>query len=102
MLELRKGDDILEVVGGIHTKAEADAVFEKALSKEHLDKLSKIKNEEARLKIANAIALCKPKEVFIHTGSKADMEWVRQYSLKKGEEKPHIGHIDACGSQHGP
>jgi phosphoenolpyruvate carboxykinase (GTP) len=99
MLELKKGDDILEVVGGIHTKAEADALFEKTLSKENLGKLSKIKNEEALLKIANAIALCKPKEVFIHTGSKADMEWVRKYSLEKGEEKPlamkdHTIHFD--------
>jgi phosphoenolpyruvate carboxykinase (GTP) len=99
MLELKKGDDILEVVGGIHTKEEADALFEKTLSKEHLDRLNKIKNEEARLKIANAIAMCKPKEVFIHTGSAEDMAWVRKYSLEKGEEKPlamkdHTIHFD--------
>ncbi|MCP4704756.1 MAG: phosphoenolpyruvate carboxykinase (GTP) [candidate division Zixibacteria bacterium] len=87
MLELKKGDDILGVVGGIHNRQEADDVFAKNLNKETLDKLSKIKNEEALLKIANAIAMCKPKDVFIHTGSAADSQWVREYSLKKGEEK---------------
>ena len=103
MLELQKGDDILEVVGGVHTNADADAVFEKYLNKENLNKLSKIKNEKARLKIANAIALCQPKDVFIHTGSKQDMNWVRQYALKKGEEKPlalkgadALAMIEAC------
>ncbi len=87
MLELKKGDDILSVVGGIKTTEEADALFEKTLNAETLSKLSKIKNEEARLKVANAIAMCRPKEVFIHTGSAEDSQWVREYSLKKGEEK---------------
>ncbi len=87
MLELKKGNDILSVVGGIHNRQDADNLFAKTLSKENIDKLSKIKNEEALLKIANAIAMCKPKDVFIHTGSDADKQWVREYSLKKGEEK---------------
>ncbi|MCK5125620.1 MAG: phosphoenolpyruvate carboxykinase (GTP) [candidate division Zixibacteria bacterium] len=87
MLELKKGDDILAVVGGIQNKKEADALFEKTLNKDTLDKLSRIKNEEAVLKIANAIAMCKPKEVFINTGTDADKQWIKDYSLKKGEEK---------------
>jgi phosphoenolpyruvate carboxykinase (GTP) len=99
MLELKKGDDILSVVGGIQTKQEADALFEKTLSQESLDKLSKIKNEEALLKVANAIAMCKPKDVFINTGSEEDKQWVREYSLRKSEEKPlamkdHTIHFD--------
>jgi phosphoenolpyruvate carboxykinase (GTP) len=99
MLELKKGDDILAVVGGIKTRQEADTLFEKALNKENLAKLSKIKNEEALLKIANAIAMCKPKDVFIHTGSEEDKAWVRKHSLEKGEEKPlamkdHTIHFD--------
>ncbi|MEE9443034.1 MAG: phosphoenolpyruvate carboxykinase (GTP) [candidate division Zixibacteria bacterium] len=104
MLELKKGDDILAVVGGIHNKQEADALFEKTLNKETLDKLSKIKNEEALLKVANAIAMCKPKDVFINTGSQEDKQWVREYSLKKGEEKPlgmkdHTIHFDLAKEQ---
>ncbi len=99
MLELKKGDDILAIVGGIKNKEEAEDLFAKTLTKENLDKLSKIKNEEALLKIANAIAMCKPKDVFIHTGSDADKEWVRKYSIEKGEEKPlamkdHTIHYD--------
>lgn len=99
MLELKKGDDILSVVGGIQNIQEASALFEKNLSSETQAKLSKIKNEEALLKVANAIAMCKPKDVFIHTGSKEDSQWVREYSLKKGEEKPlemkdHTIHYD--------
>lgn len=104
MLELKKGDDILSVVGGITTAQEADALFEKTLDAETLAKLSKIKNEEARLKVANAIAMCQPKDVFIHTGSEADCQWVREYSLKKGEEKTlamkgHTIHFDLAKEQ---
>ncbi len=87
MLELKMGDDILAVVGGIKNKQEAEALFAKTLNKETAAKLAKIKNEEARLKIANAIAMCQPKDVFITTGSEADKQWVREYSLKKGEER---------------
>ncbi len=99
MLKLREGNDILEAIGGIHTAEEADALFEKNLSEEQLSRLNRISNEEARLRIANAIAMCKPKEVFIHTGSAEDMAWVRKYSLEKGEEKPlamkdHTIHFD--------
>ncbi|MFH1699786.1 MAG: phosphoenolpyruvate carboxykinase (GTP) [Candidatus Zixiibacteriota bacterium] len=104
MLELKKGDDILAVVGGIHNKREANALFKKTLNKKTLDKLSKIKNEEALLKVANAIAMCKPKDVFINTGSKSDAKWIREYSLKKGEEKPlamkdHTIHYDLAKEQ---
>ncbi len=87
MLELKKGDDILAVVGGIKSKQEAEDLFQKTMDKESLEKLSKIKNEEARLKIANAISMCKPQRIFVNTGSRADIEWVRKYSLEKGEEK---------------
>jgi phosphoenolpyruvate carboxykinase (GTP) len=87
MLELRKGVDILSEVGGIKSIDEARKLFETALDAENLAKLSKIKTEEALLKIANAISLCKPDAVFISTGSKADMEATRKMALAKGEEK---------------
>ncbi|MFC1888399.1 phosphoenolpyruvate carboxykinase (GTP) [Thermodesulfobacteriota bacterium] len=99
MLELKKGIDILSAVGGVTTFEEAKKVFDGNIDKENLAKLSRIKNEEALLKIANAIAMCKPKQVFIHTGSEADEQWVRDYSLEKGEEEPlpmkgHTIHFD--------
>jgi phosphoenolpyruvate carboxykinase (GTP) len=99
MLELRKGVDILAEVGGIKTIGEAKAVIEKNLDAKNLEKLSVIKNEDALIKIANAIAMCEPDGVFVHTGSEADQQWVREYSLKKGEEaslakKGHTIHFD--------
>jgi phosphoenolpyruvate carboxykinase (GTP) len=99
MLELKQGVDILSHAGGIHSMDEARALFEKKLDGQHLQRLSKITNEDALLKIANAIAFCKPDAVFITTGSAEDMQAIRQMSLDKGEEKPlamknHTIHYD--------
>ncbi|PIE19977.1 MAG: phosphoenolpyruvate carboxykinase (GTP) [Proteobacteria bacterium] len=99
MLELNKGVDILAEVGGINTIAEAKAVLDKALDADNAAKLAPITNEAALIKIANAIAMCQPKGVFVHSGSAADLQWVRDYSIEKGEEvalnKPgHTIHYD--------
>ena len=99
MLELKKGDDILETVGGISTAADAQKVIEAALDSDNLAKLSPIKNSEALIKIANAISMCKPDAVFVNSGSEADIQWIRDYSLDKGEEKKlakkgHTIHFD--------
>jgi len=87
MLELKKGDNILEVVGGITNIAEARELFESKIDAVNLEKLKQIKNEEALIKVANAIAMCQPDNVFINTGSADDVDWIREYSLAKGEEK---------------
>jgi phosphoenolpyruvate carboxykinase (GTP) len=99
MLELKKGIDILSEVGGVNTLDEANAVIEKNCDQANLDKLSKITNEEAILKIANAIAMVEPDSVFVNTGSDADVQKVREMSIEKGEEKPlamkdHTIHFD--------
>lgn len=99
MLELRKGDDILAVVGGIYSITDAKKVIEKKLDTPNKEKIATIKNEEALIKIANAISMCKPESVFIDTGSEADIQWIREHSLKKGEEKKlakdgHTIHFD--------
>jgi len=99
MLELKKGDEILAVVGGISTFTEAKDVIIKNLDKENQKKILAIKNEDALIKIANAITICNPDAVFVNTGSKEDIQWVREYSLKKGEEKKlakegHTIHFD--------
>jgi len=99
MLQLKKGVEILADTGGVKTIHEAMAVIEQKLDAGNLEKLAPIKNEEALLKIANAIALCEPDDVFIDTGSEADTQWVREYSLRKGEEKKlakegHTIHFD--------
>jgi phosphoenolpyruvate carboxykinase (GTP) len=99
MLEMKKGDDILAVVGGIATITEAQNVFAENLDENNKAKLALIKNEEALIKIANAIKMCRPDSVFVNTGSAADIQWIREYSLTKGEEKPlakagHTIHFD--------
>ncbi|MDJ0662982.1 MAG: phosphoenolpyruvate carboxykinase (GTP) [Acidimicrobiia bacterium] len=99
MLELKKGVDILAETGGVRTIDEAKAIIQQHLDAENLEKLSPITNEEALVKIANAIALCEPDDVFIDTGSEADGALIREYSLRKGEEKKlakdgHTIHFD--------
>jgi len=104
MLELKKGIDILAGVGGISTLDEAEALFEIKCDEENLAKLSKIINEEALLKIANAISMTDPDAVFVNTGSDADVQKVREMSLEKGEEQPlamkdHTIHFDLAQEQ---
>ena len=99
MLALRKGIDILSHVGGVKTIEEARAVFDKNMDAANKEKLSKITNEEALLKIANAIALGEPDGVMICTGSEEDLVAIRQLSLDKGEERKlamdgHTIHFD--------
>jgi len=99
MLELKKGDEILAVVGGITTIAKARNVFADYLDEVNNKKLAQIQNEEALIKIANSINMCRPDNVFVNTGSAADVQWIREYSLSQGEEKKlakkgHTIHFD--------
>jgi len=99
MFELKRGKDILVETGGIRSREEAQKLFENALDRENRSKLHHVKNEEALLKIANSIAMCKPDTVFINTGSDEDKQKVRQMSLERGEEEPlalkdHTIHFD--------
>jgi phosphoenolpyruvate carboxykinase (GTP) len=99
MLELKKGVDILTHVGGVATIADARAVLEQKLDAVNREKLSPITNEDALIKIAAAINMCEPDDVFINTGSAEDVAWIRKYALEKGEEAPlakpnHTIHFD--------
>ncbi len=99
MLQLKQGVDILAEVGGVKTIAAAREVLARSLDETGREKLAAIRNEEALIKIAGAIAMCQPDRVFINTGSAADVQWVRDYALEKGEEarlaKPgHTIHFD--------
>ncbi|MBE9470723.1 MAG: phosphoenolpyruvate carboxykinase (GTP) [Chloroflexi bacterium] len=96
--------DILAEIGGINTLDEAKSLFELRCDQEDVTKLSKITNEEALLKIANAISMTNPDAVFVNTGSDADVQKVREMSLKKGEEQPlamegHTIHFDLAQEQ---
>ena len=99
MLEFKQGVDILSAIGGITTIGEAKKLFEERLDPEHLQRLAAITNEAALLKIANAMAMCVPDRIYIHTGSDEDRDYVRRMSLEKGEEQSlaipgHTIHFD--------
>jgi phosphoenolpyruvate carboxykinase (GTP) len=99
MLKLKQGVDILAEVGGIRTIEEARRVFAQHLDEENRRKLARIETEGALVKIANAIAMCRPDRVVVNTGSPADVRWVREHALEKGEEaslakKGHTIHFD--------
>jgi phosphoenolpyruvate carboxykinase (GTP) len=104
MYELKKGADILADIGGIESLDQAQALFASRCGPEGVAKLETIANEEALLKIANAIAMTDPGAVFVNTGSEADKEAVRQIALEKGEERPlamkgHTIHFDLPDEQ---
>jgi phosphoenolpyruvate carboxykinase (GTP) len=104
MLELKKGAEILRKIGGIRTLEDAQTLFDKQIDKTNLEKLKKIKNVEALLKIANAISMGQPDDVFINSGSDADRKRIREMAIEKGEEKPlamkdHTIHFDLADEQ---
>ncbi len=104
MFALKKGIDILVEVGAIRTLDEANALFAAKCGPEEMAKLRKITNQEALLKIANAISMTDPDAVFVNTGSEADIRRVRIMALAKGEECPvavkdHTLHFDLAQEQ---
>ncbi len=104
MLNLKQGIDILADAGGIKNIDEAKTLLSEKLDSENLEKLNKIKTEDALVKIANAISFCKPDSVYITTGSKEDMEKMKKNSIEKGEEAPlamkdHTIHYDLAEEQ---
>ncbi len=99
MLALRKGIDILVEVGGVGSLAEARKVFRASLDAANLAKIESVANPDALVRIANAISMCAPAEVFIVSGSAEDVAACRERSLATGEECPlamkdHTLHFD--------
>ena len=91
--------DIARVIGGVTSPEAATELFRRHLSVEQFERIERIRNSAVRIKIANAIALCRPDRVFIHTGSEADRAFVRRLAIENGEEKPlpmtgHTIHYD--------
>ena len=87
--------DLVTEIGGITTLADARKVFESKMDQAQLSRLQNIKTENVLLKIANAIKMCDPDEVFINTGSNEDRTFIKELALKKGEESklPMKDHI---------
>ena len=91
--------DLVTEIGGITTLEDANKVFESKMDETHLARLKEIKTERVLLKIANALKMVDPDEVFVNTGSEEDRAFIRELALKKGEEstlpmKDHTIHYD--------
>ncbi|HUX11453.1 MAG TPA: phosphoenolpyruvate carboxykinase domain-containing protein [Spirochaetia bacterium] len=99
MITTGSGADILQQVGGIGSLDAAKKLFARMLSGNIAQRLLSLANEEAICRIANAISLCEPAEVFVHSGSLDDMQYVREMAIRGGEEFPlslpgHTCHFD--------
>jgi phosphoenolpyruvate carboxykinase (GTP) len=99
MLELHKGTDILADLGGVTSVAQAKALFEEKMDEPNLSKIGTIRNEEVLIRIANAIAMCRPASVFVNGDDLEDREYVRETVKEKGEEREiayegHTVHFD--------
>jgi phosphoenolpyruvate carboxykinase (GTP) len=104
MLELKKGVDILCDIGGVKDADEVKRIFRDSMDDAEFAKIEKITNAEARLKIANAIALGKPSTVLVNDGSEADVARIKNLVQELGEEKPlnipgHTIHYDLAQEQ---
>jgi phosphoenolpyruvate carboxykinase (GTP) len=104
MLQKNKGIYIIFEIGGFKEYQAAAKYLESALTAEHLARIQKIQNTEVIIKIANAIAMCGPDDIFVNTGSEEDRQFIRDLSLKKGEEAPltmsrHTIHFDLSEEQ---
>jgi phosphoenolpyruvate carboxykinase (GTP) len=96
--------DILNIVGKIDSSAQALKVFKRKMDDEHLSRISKIKNPDILIRIANSIVLCNPDMVFINTGSSEDQAFIKNLALEKKEEhtlamENHTIHFDLAGEQ---
>ncbi|MGC9397137.1 MAG: phosphoenolpyruvate carboxykinase (GTP) [Anaerolineae bacterium] len=87
MLQLNHGIDLLTEIGGIRTLEEAYTFFQTCCDAQTQARLARISTSDALIKIANAIAMMRPDAVFVNTGSAEDVQWVRELSLKTGEER---------------
>ena len=78
--------DVASEIGGVTAYDAAMQILENKMDEANLAKIRKIKCKPVVIKIANAVVMCDPDKVFINTGSPEDRQFVREESLRKGEE----------------
>jgi len=94
MLQRNRGVDIIVEIGGIKDYPSAAAFLESTVTAEHLARIQQIHNQDIIIKIANAISMCQPDQIYVNTGSEQDRQFIRNLSIEKGEEAslPMPGH----------
>ena len=71
--------DIVTEIGKVKTVDEAMAVFKGKMDANHLSRIQQIKSPAVLIKIANAVRLCEPDDVYINTGSDEDRDFSRNW-----------------------
>jgi phosphoenolpyruvate carboxykinase (GTP) len=99
MLVRGRGYDIISSLGAVGCREDSQQLFRHHMDPINLAKLDSIEDLGLILRIANAISLCEPDTVFIHSGTEADMAFVRTLAIERGEEfrlaaAKHSGHFD--------
>jgi phosphoenolpyruvate carboxykinase (GTP) len=96
--------DVLNTLGKIDSLEKARDLFSRKMDKTHLDRILTIEHSGILIRIANAIALCNPDDVYINTGTEQDKAFIRTLALQKKEEQPlamdnHTIHYDLADEQ---
>ncbi len=104
MVDNKIGLDIAKELGKIHSQDDVTRLFRQSMDDEHYSRIEAIKNDSVRYKIASAIAICRPKSVYINRGDEPDKEFIRRLAIDKGEEAPlamenHTIHYDLSKEQ---
>jgi phosphoenolpyruvate carboxykinase (GTP) len=91
--------DIVSRIGAIESPSQATKLLCKWIDENSFARIRSIQNPQIVIKIANAIAMCQPDKVFVHTGSPNDREYIRQLAVNCGEEQQirmpgHTVHFD--------
>lgn len=99
MLNFSQGTDIVEALGKIESAEAALRLLEQKLDREQFNRIKNFKHPVILTKIANAVVMCEPDQVFINTGSEQDRQFIRDMAIRKGEEEPlpmpdHTIHFD--------
>ena len=81
-----KNMNIIDELGKINSIEKAIILFKQRLDENHLSRILKIQNPDVLMKIANAIVLCNPVKIFVHTGSNEDRLFIKNLALQKKEE----------------
>jgi len=104
MVKKNVGPDIAETLGKVDSTDKMDEIFRQYMDDIQYGRLKAIKNETVLKRIANAIAVGRPRSVFINTGSQEDRQFIRDLALRNKEEAPlampdHTIHYDLAEEQ---
>ncbi|MBF0202493.1 MAG: phosphoenolpyruvate carboxykinase (GTP) [Desulfamplus sp.] len=93
------GADIVIKLGKIESRNGTEDILRQYMDKEQYGRLERVTQIDVRRKIAGAVALCRPGNIFVNRGTEDDREFIRELAIRKGEEsclavKNHTIHYD--------